>query len=137
MGLELVGLRTPAYKRPADCAQFWNELSQFIRSARTRPIVFIGDLNANPSMERRPGGKTLAALRRDGWQIPEPVGKWSYRNSKAGTRIDHAVISPGLSIANAVYEIEIGGLRCAGPEKHLYDHAPLAVEIDVRLPSVE
>jgi hypothetical protein len=59
MGVELVGLRTPAYKRAADRTQFWNELSQFIRSARTRPIVFIGDLNANPSMERRAGGKAL------------------------------------------------------------------------------
>lgn len=62
------------------------------------------------------------------------MGEWSYRSSKVGTRIDHAVISPNLVIDNAAYQIEIDGLRCAGAEKHLYDHAPLAVEINVRLP---
>jgi hypothetical protein len=41
------------------------------------------------------------------------------------------VISPNLVIDNAAYQIEIDGLRCAGAERYLYDHAPLAVEISV------
>ena len=134
-GVELVGLRTPAYERATDCIRFWNELSQFIRSTQARHILYIGDLNADPNNGRKTGGKALASLRQDGWQIPEPVGEWSYRSSRAGSRIDHAVVSPSLRVESAIYWAEIDGFRCAGAEKHLYDHAPLSVDIDVRLPN--
>ena len=128
--LEVVGLRTPAYKTKKDKERFWQALDSTIRPATSLPIIFIGDLNADPNDAKSPGGRTLATLRQGGWQIPEPEGDWSFARKDVRTRIDHAVVSPRLRVVKATYCSTIGDLVCAGPHPALYDHAPLCIDLE-------
>lgn len=128
-GIEIAGLRTPAYKAVAAKKVFWGHMDSLIRSVSDRAILFIGDLNADPLDNRSIGGRVLAALCRDGWQVPIPRGEWSYCGHKARTRIDHAVVSPNLRVTDSAYWSEIDGSPCAGRGRALYDHAPLSVDV--------
>lgn len=127
--IEIVGFRAPAYKTTKDKVRFWQAFDATIRPLATLPLLCIGDMNADPNNVRSAGGKILAGLRTDGWEIPDPDGEWSFARKTVHTRIDHALASPQLRIAKATYCSMIGNLRCAGPESTLYDHAPLSVDV--------
>lgn len=130
--IEIVGFRAPAYTAIRDRRTFWSGMDQIIRNAAGR-VLFIGDMNADPSDPSTPGGAVLAALRVDGWQVPEAAGEWSFARKNARTRIDHAVVSPAIALTGAAYVSTLGDLHCAGPIKGVYDHAPLVLDIDERL----
>jgi exonuclease III len=130
VGLELVGLRAPAYSAAAEKVAYWASLSETVAGTLKAPIVYIGDLNADPESARTPGGRALAALEKSGWQIPRPVGEWSYRSSRAHSRIDHAIVAPSIAVDSATYSPLVDSFLCAGTARELYDHAPLLVEIE-------
>jgi exonuclease III len=129
VGLELVGLRAPAYSAAAHKVSYWASLSETISGTFGAPIVYVGDMNADPESSRTPGGRALAALERSGWHIPRPVGEWSYRSSRTHSRIDHAIIAPTIADAGATYCHSVDTVLCAGASRELYDHAPLLVEL--------
>src|SRR5262249_47192711 len=106
--LEVVGVRVPAYLRREQKAAYWASLCKTAGSVIHRPIVYIGDLNADPAKKGSVGGRFLAELARQSWQIPLPEGPWSYISRKGCTsRIDHALVSPLLRITQLRYVAEL------------------------------
>lgn len=124
--LEIVGMRVPAYRGSA-LKDYWRRFDRLVRALRGRRIVFCGDLNADPDGKTSAGKSILTKLRTDGWHIPSPIGEGSY---KSGTRIDHAISSPGLPIASAEYCAERDGLvLCDSTKPSICDHTPIIVEV--------
>lgn len=124
--VQLVGLRVPIYKGRVR-TRYWSDLASIIRSAGDRPIIFVGDLNANPDIESpHPGHRTLRTLESDGWQVPRAEGQYSYRT---GARLDHAVAARALTVRSARYVIEHEGQVLCGGKGAVSDHAPLLLEI--------
>jgi exonuclease III len=128
-GIEIVGFRAPAYEARSDKVAFWSVMDRIIRDSSARPVIFIGDMNADPNDSASPGGVALAALRSSGWQLPRATGEWSFARKNARTRIDHAVVAPSVPVLAAAYCATIGEIQCAGPDSALYDHAPLTIDI--------
>ena len=128
VGVEVVGLRAPAYESSPELRDYWTQLTATIRAGRDRSIIFAGDLNADPRTTRRVGDKHLAALCSEGWQVPDAVGEWSYAS---GTRVDHAILSPSFKVAAASYVVEVEGVLLAGRGNPLAvsDHAALVVQL--------
>jgi hypothetical protein len=127
-GLEIVGVRAPAYASTVTLDDYWQKLAGIIRSTRERRIVFIGDLNADPEVSNNPGARYLAVLRAEGWNIPFPSGAWSHIS---GTRIDHAVASPAVTGVNAQYMTQLGDIDLASRNTatRISDHAALLLQI--------
>ena len=127
VGVEIVGLRVPAYEQKAYLTEFWQRLIAVITSAADRPIMFIGDFNADPDGQYHTGSKQFAALRVSGWQLPSPTGTRSF---KSGTRIDHAVASVSFGAIHAAYVEEVNGISLCGlSSQAISDHAPIVVEL--------
>jgi len=121
-----------AYENAKHKAAYWQSLCGIVSSAANRPIVFIGDFNADPSSKRSVGGRFLSQLAGGGWQIPSPTGRWSYISRRGSTyRIDHAIVSPSVRITGAQYVAELADVVLAGSSKSaVSDHAALVLEIE-------
>lgn len=92
----------------------------------------MGDLNTDPNRGRHAPARHLRALAAEGWQIPHAEGEWSFISKQGlGTRIDHAVVSPSLRIAEARYLETHEHLTLAAPNKlgAVSDHAPLFLRL--------
>jgi exonuclease III len=128
LNLEVVGVRVPAYETNPILHDYWQKLVAIIRSTKERRIIFLGDLNADPDANHQ-GSRYLAALRSEGWNIPSPAGPWSYIS---GTRIDHAVVSPKIALADAEYVAQLGDIELASKNKEtrISDHAALVLQLN-------
>jgi endonuclease/exonuclease/phosphatase family metal-dependent hydrolase len=134
-GIELVGMRAPAYKLQRDLKGYWAQVQAILRSAADRPLVVIGDVNCDPFSDTSPGSRTLLELEKHGYKLPNPDGECSYFGpTGARTRIDHVIASESVQIASTQYRIKAGPLALAGVEAGaaLSDHAVLAVSASVR-----
>ena len=109
--LELVGLRVPI-ERPAENRSYWDWLEPAIQRLLASPAVIIGDLNADPRLPERLGTKHLKRLEKARWQLPDPIGQWSYQMS----RLDHALISPSVTFNKAEYIPSLDKHIFASPE---------------------
>jgi endonuclease/exonuclease/phosphatase family metal-dependent hydrolase len=134
-GLEIVGLRAPAYKVSAERKAYWRAVREIAATADTRDLrlVLIGDLNASPA-HQSPGGQALRHLRQVGWQVPNPVGDWSYRRRGAKSppvtsKIDHVIARPPVRVLTAEWVTEVGGHALAGREDAPSDHAALCADL--------
>jgi exonuclease III len=129
LNLEIVGVRVPAYETNPILHDYWQKLVDIIRSTKERRIIFLGDLNADPDANHHQGSRYLAALRSEGWNIPAPSGQWSYIS---GTRIDHAVASPKITLADAKYVAQLGDIELASRNKEtrISDHAALVLQFN-------
>lgn len=127
-GMEVIGLRAPAYETSAELKSYWEQLAALVQSTFERPTVWMGDLNADPDTPSYIGGRDLAQLERQGWQLPRPSGLWSFVK---GTRIDHALLSPSVSFVSAEYVTSIGGVDVASNDKatRVSDHAALVAVV--------
>ncbi|WP_082536078.1 endonuclease/exonuclease/phosphatase family protein [Methylibium sp. Root1272] len=128
VGMEIVGVRAPAYKTSGELRIYWQGLIEIVRSSKQRRILFVGDLNADPDRGRSVGALALTGLRSDGWTVPSPSGPWSH---VSGSRIDHAIAAPSLSVESAEYVTEIGSVSIASKNKEsaISDHAALVVQV--------
>lgn len=133
LDIEIVGLRVPFYKKAQELKLYWSQLLEIIRSTVSRNIVFIGDFNCNPVVPKTPGGKALNLLQKEGWQIPQPSGGWSYisHNGENVSCLDHALGSPILAKISATYTCRHGCHIIAGPKdlNPISDHALLIAQI--------
>ena len=43
-GIEIVGIRVPAYKLFSERQSYWRELATTMKAASTRRIIFLGDV---------------------------------------------------------------------------------------------
>lgn len=130
----LIGMRAPAYKSAADVRAYWGELAGILKSVSTGKVILVGDLNADPEVDRSIGGQHLRTLRDAGWKIPAASGEWSYMSDSgaATSRIDHVVASPGVASVSASYVTTLPGLVIAGTRAMgaLSDHAICLCEVD-------
>jgi endonuclease/exonuclease/phosphatase family metal-dependent hydrolase len=133
--LEVVGFRAPMYLTADDRGGYWNQVETIIRAARDRRVIFLGDFNCDPHADTRPSAALFPRLLAEGFTLANPKGDWSCHsgNGHGGTRIDHALASPGLAIAEAKYLYKSGRHVLAGPargdEAALSDHALLSVRV--------
>jgi exonuclease III len=127
LNLEIVGVRVPAYEANPVLQDYWQKLLEIIRSTKERRIIFLGDLNADPDSNHHQGSRNLTALRSEGWNVPTPSGAWSY---VSGTRIDHAVASPKVTLSNVEYVAQLGDIELASrnKESRISDHAALVLD---------
>lgn len=128
LNLEIVGVRVPAYETSPKLRDYWQKLVEIIQSTKERRIIYLGDLNADPDGNHHQGSRYLADLRAEGWNIPSPLGPWSYIS---GTRIDHAVASPIMALADAEYVSQIEDIELASRNKEtrISDHAALVLQL--------
>jgi len=130
-GLDIVGMRAPAYTKGGDTAAYWRAIGPILRGAEQRRIVFAGDFNVDPLGQRSHVCSLFSNLVSRGWHLPRPTGAWSFAS---GSRIDHVLASPSVRIAHCEYIRELGGIVLASQDcgQRISDHAALVVELPVR-----
>jgi endonuclease/exonuclease/phosphatase family metal-dependent hydrolase len=132
--LHVIGLRIPMFVRGD--TQGEHEYREWLRAQAPtwgrQPTVVIGDLNADPAIARSWRARLLASYADDGWSIASPAHGWSFMGKRGHTaRIDHALLSPGLTARDAQYVTEAGECVFAGRDGAVSDHAVLVVEIEL------
>lgn len=134
-GIEVVGIRAPAYKAFSERQSYWQELATIMRLAGNRRIVFLGDVNYDPFQG---AAASVSEIRFDldaTYSVPNPKGDWSYisLDGKARTRIDHAILASGLKVSDAQYLSTYNGISLAGGygSNAISDHAVLALNLKV------
>lgn len=129
--LDLIGVRVPMYKSTTEIRSYWDWFGAAIEPLLASASVIIGDLNADPRRARGPASECLRRLVATGWQLPDPVGPWSYISTTGLTsRLDHALVSPDLTVTRAEYIVSANGFDFAGPGRGcLSDHTPLILDI--------
>jgi endonuclease/exonuclease/phosphatase family metal-dependent hydrolase len=130
--LHVIGLRIPMFVRGDTEGE--HEYREWLRAQAPvwgrEPTIIIGDLNADPAM-RNWRGLLLASYATDGWTVAAPAEGWSYIGKTGHTsRIDHALLSPGLVATSARYVTEVDGYAFAGTTGALSDHAVLVVDVE-------
>ena len=126
--VDVLAVRAPAYKSVAETQSYWKQLRDIAFANIERPLVLIGDLNADPDNARSPGGAYLREMEARGFAIPRAEGAWSFWR---GSRIDHAVLAPGLTARRASYLTTIGDWNVASSDKStcISDHAALLIDL--------
>ena len=132
-GIQLVGIRVPAYERRAELTSYWQSLVSLMTTMEDETVMFIGDFNADPDANYHTGARDLRALRDRGWRIPAPEGTHSF---KSGTRIDHVAATQGVPPLRARYVTKIGDIMlCGAHGEAISDHAPIVVDVDCEVSS--
>lgn len=132
-GLEIVGLRAPAYDTVSKVDSYWRAMATTLKAFAGRRVVIAGDFNLEPARARSGAYSLFSDLLRDGWNLPQPFGEWSY---VAGTRIDHVLAEPTVHVARCEYVTEIGGVVLASRDRarRVSDHAALLVSVSLGSP---
>ena len=129
LNLQIVGLRVPFYLKARDARSFWDWFEEAVEPLRNRPVVILGDFNADPDKPRGRGTSHLTRLVKEGWQLPRPEGEWSYRSTTGKTsRVDHVLLAPDLAYGRVEYTMP-GSTVSALNQPMLSDHAALLVEL--------
>jgi endonuclease/exonuclease/phosphatase family metal-dependent hydrolase len=85
--------------------------------------LLIGDLNIDPSRQRKRDQKPLAMLQGAGWRWGPAEGTWSYRSySGVTSAVDHVFVGGDVEVRSARYVVD--GIVGVGP----VDHTALVVE---------
>jgi len=135
LDLRVVGLRIPMFVRGDTAGE--HLYRDWIRDQApewgTRPTVVIGDLNVGPHRARSWQWRSLTSFAEEDWIVVTPGEGWSYMGRKGHTtRIDHALLSPGLVAKDTRYTVEAGGMVMAGNQPPAYsDHAVLVVDAEL------
>jgi endonuclease/exonuclease/phosphatase family metal-dependent hydrolase len=137
--LEVVGFRAPMYLDADDRLGYWRQVEEIARIARDRPVIFLGDFRCDPHTDTRPCAALFPRLTADGFNLAQPKGDWSYhapgKDSREGTRVDHAITTPALRITDARYLYRAGRHTLAGPAighgDALSDHALLSIRLQL------
>jgi exonuclease III len=133
--LNLVGVRVPDCKTAPEKKAYWDWFETAIRPLVEQNAVIIGDFNTDPHKKPRsksPGSKHLNLLAEAGWQLKNPTGPWSFipHKPKKPSRIDHALVSPSLTVKSARYVTSENGYSFAGDgQAYFSDHALLVLDI--------
>jgi exonuclease III len=129
--IDVMGIRVPWYVKSREARSYWDWFAEAVRPLRERPLVIVGDFNADPERVRGRGTTHLTGLRSEGWQIPCPAGDWSFYSAKGkSSRIDHALLTPSMNLVGARYITELSGHTFAGPGiQAVSDHAALLLDV--------
>jgi endonuclease/exonuclease/phosphatase family metal-dependent hydrolase len=130
-GLQMVGMRAPAYEKTADVRAYWTELAGIMQSVAERPILFAGDINADPFKRAdMPDARSMQYPLCEAFTVPNPAGDWSFRDKGARwipTRIDHVLHTRHVTVSNVRYAEKHDGRVLAGlkADDPISDHAAL------------
>lgn len=134
-GVEVVGIRAPAYKSFSERQSYWRELATTMQSASSRRIVFLGDVNYDPFQGIAASVSEIRFDLASTYSIPNPQGDWSYisLDEKSRTRIDHAIVGERLKVIGAEYISTFNGITLAGGHDSgaITDHAVLALSLTI------
>ncbi len=125
-GIDLTGLRVPAYTTPKDWYEYWEWLTSVLGGD-----VAIGDFNTDPRRPRKWDRVFTTMADALGFEIVTPKDSWSFRNASGHeSQIDHALVRNRSSATSARYETTLF-------VPQFTDHAALVVELEQRpaLPS--
>ncbi len=132
-GIEVIGLRVPcwnAYRR--EMREYWNWFSELLETECHRPLVIVGDVNADPRSTHVRYQREYVSQFRQHWQIPDPMppesGSYVSKNGH-WSRIDHAFVSERIRVLNTSYVARHGDFIFASQEAHLSDHAVLKLDV--------
>lgn len=118
-GLQITGLRVPAYTSTREWYPYWTWLNRVLDGD-----VVIGDFNADPERPRK-WDRVLDKLAcENGWFRAKVDGSWSYRGTNGSTsKVDHVLVRENIEVRAAKY------IQDPFVPKFT-DHAALLVEID-------
>ncbi len=121
LGIDLTGLRAPAYTTAYDWYGYWEWLTSVIGGD-----VAIGDFNVDPRRPRKWDRVLTSMADTHGFKIVTPADSWSFRHSRgAECQIDHALVRHRAGTTSARYET-------AQFVPQFTDHAALVVELKLR-----
>ena len=128
-GLELIGLRAPAYKSAGERRAYWSDLTAILRAAADRALVVVGDLNLDPFKKLSDVDDSVAFPEAEMFRAERPDGPWSFaslHDASRNSRIDHVLHTATVSVSGLRYLYVAGGVDLVGPESpHKGDHAIL------------
>jgi exonuclease III len=130
--VDLLGIRIPYYKASSHWRTYWTWFSSHLRQLLAPRQIVIGDLNVDPFKPRASWmARELRAVVDLGWQLPSADGEWSYWSTGTRSKLDHALVGPGLRTMGARYVARNAEhvLAGPGPGEPLSDHAPLVIEV--------
>lgn len=131
-GLDVIGLRVPFFHSTTETRAYWEWFDELARSVEDQPALIIGDVNfdfgTSPSGWR---GRALKQFQERGWHMPRPDGEWSYasKTSASRSRIDHALVRPGIEVHTARYVSSLGSHSFAGHKDAISDHAAFVLDL--------
>ncbi|HET9236139.1 MAG TPA: endonuclease/exonuclease/phosphatase family protein [Oligoflexus sp.] len=136
VGIEILGVRLPLPVKKEHHFLWWEWVLASASSVRELPLVIIGDFNVDSRNRRFPKWKwsdPVQKLSELGFSLATPSTGFSFfpRADKKKTCLDHAFISKDFRLLRAEYVTEISGLRVAGTDGAVSDHAVLLVDADL------
>lgn len=118
-GIDLTGLRAPAYERAKDWYAYWRWLSEVHGGD-----LLIGDFNCDPKRNNARDRVLQNLVQSGGWSIADNEGEWSYLSARGHTsRVDHAIFRGPLTVKASRYVDE------PFAPSHT-DHAALVVDFE-------
>ncbi|WP_165857219.1 endonuclease/exonuclease/phosphatase family protein [Marinobacter sp. JSM 1782161] len=132
--LDIVGIRAPAYNSRIKKEAYWREIAEIAAESKAKRMILLGDLNYDPFVGIARSVPKVGFSFHSDYYIPNPVGDWSFisTNGQRSSRIDHAIASESLEIAEAEYIAEWNSIVLAGPSDKapVTDHAVLSIRLE-------
>lgn len=142
-GLEVVGLRLPAYEGRRDEVRrqndaHWKWLNRTLRPLVGGHSIVLGNVNRDPDSSEQ--SEFFTRMQDAGWRTKRPVGHpWSYRNRSLrkddqehrGTRIDHAFFGQAFELAEVQVEYFAATRNdeLTGSVTAISNHAAIGVDV--------
>lgn len=129
--LNIVGLRVPSLKGE-NLIQYWKELHTDLEQLVNERTIIVGDFNCDPFTTKSKVSILINGLKDLGFNIPKPVGQFSYINSDGSSTscIDHTVTSKFINIFTCEYLDKVDDIVIAGKkiDSPIIDHCALVIE---------
>lgn len=131
LGLDILGIRMPAYKKSSLRREYWNWIESEAARAIGRPTIIIGDFNTDSTHSRARCGDRLSQMVKAGWTHAAPKEGSSYWTSKGKPlSLDHAFVSPQFEVYGSEYVSNFSGKNFVGRKREfLSDHAILSLDL--------
>lgn len=140
-GVEILGLRLPAFDDPARVTRekrnaWWDWVLATARKNNNCPFIILGDFNTDPGYPNADGKVRFTQFKELGWThaLPDSGASW-WGRTKTGEyerKLDHVLLSRHFTLNNARYCTESGQYTFTKKEGAMSDHAVLIVDIDLK-----
>jgi len=134
-GVELIGLRIPAYEAGSLLRTYRADLCAVLDGLTDRPVAIAGDFNLDPfTLAGTPDAPAAPFPGATAFTVRNPTGRWSYTQAYEGgtSRIDHVMSTPNLEVSNVGYRHRVDDIVLAGGPKTgnpISDHAALCFTV--------
>jgi hypothetical protein len=134
-GVELIGMRIPAYNTKAELTAYLADLCPILERIGDRPIAIAGDFNLDPFRLAGDAVATTAPFPGAAmFTSVNPVGAWSFMQPSGlgKSRVDHVAATAALTISDVGYRHRVDDIVLAGPRESspVSDHAALCFSVN-------